>query len=127
MLFAQLSMIAFLGAHIIIPYSIHASSIVSEKLTQKIKDRGNNNIINLKHSLRIPLEKGGIKVKAERLVHEFDRAILDIPKKAEVGVRHVVERCSIFVVESVVIPVVAFFILFIFIKDLVFIYFLKLI
>jgi len=109
--FVQMSALAFMCAHILIPYSIHSVALIERSLYADIEKQKNTDLHNLHGTLTHSHSKHSIKDKIESDIRRIEYTIIKLPHKVEVLVGYYSKHLILTVLRSVIFPLTIFYLL----------------
>ena len=98
-------LMVFLALYLVIPYSVHVTSIISTDFVEALKGEHSENLDNLHSSIDTVSSDASIKTRAEHAIKEFEEAVLDVSAKIDNLAKFFIARLAIAVVETLILPI----------------------
>jgi hypothetical protein len=99
-----LSFVLFLMLHIMLPYSVYLSSLISHPVLSAPEQEKNSSLKNFHQHLVKPSHSMSFKDKAEKDIKQFETTLVQLPKKIESMTYYVVEHWVFNLLRHILIP-----------------------
>jgi hypothetical protein len=102
----KIFLMLFLFTHIVVPYTIHATAIISNYSLSDIKQKNHEHLNHLYHQhVGAGNNAGSIKDRAEDAIQRFEKTMVHLPQIVEKTSTFVVYHLALFLFESIIAPI----------------------
>jgi len=119
LLAAELAVILFLVAHLIIPYTIHINGWLATEVTSELTKNSQTKMTDLHAYVVDANGKKSLRKRAEHATKVLERVVIDIGKKIEIATSYAIRHIVSSIIEALIMPLVIFLALFGFMRTLV--------
>jgi hypothetical protein len=108
MIFAlfKIGLALFMLTHIVVPYTIHATSVISHYSLNEIKQKNHDHLDHIYNQHIANKQKSNsLKDNAEDAIHRFEKTMSHLPQIVEKTSTFTVYHLALFLLESIIMPI----------------------
>jgi hypothetical protein len=106
----EILFVLFFVLHILLPYSLFASALLSENIIKKDRTENRAMLHNLNNQIKSTHTKENFSKRAEKMINSLEKTVLNLPHKIELMAMHHTKHLAMSILEFMILPILLFLI-----------------